>query len=112
MGGIFNNVKHLESIDGNRTWVPTGGKGGTYPIPYTWNLKKKHDVICCRPTKYPWALVIDTLYFSLKRRKNFRLRLRCAKKVVDCLYGTPKMCQVFMVLVDLPSLPHEIGHSF
>ena len=62
-----------------------GGNGGHLPHP--WNLNK-NDVICCRPAKYPnfslapLALAIDTLYFSLKRRKirkNVRLRLRRAK---------------------------------
>ena len=46
----------------------------------------------------PSALALDTLYFSLKRRKkrkDFRLRLRRAEKMVIFLYGAPKTCQLF-----------------
>ena len=62
---------------------PLGGGGQGEGKSSPWNLKK-NDVICCRPKntlKFSLttaALAIDTLYFSLKRRKkrtNCRLRL-------------------------------------
>ena len=31
---------------------------------------EKNDVICCRPTKYPSGLALDTLYVSLKHREK------------------------------------------
>ena len=73
----------------NLTWAPSGGarRGALAP----WKLKK--DVICCRPTKYSTAFALDTLYFSLKRRKithKFSFAPSARRKIVDFLYGAPK----------------------
>ena len=63
-----------------------GGKGGAL-APLPWNLKHmtSYAAVLRKTLKFslaPSALAIDTLYFSLKRRKKrniFRLRLRRAE---------------------------------
>ena len=97
---------HDRSLD---PWAPAGGQGGgTCPPP--WNLKKmtSYAAVLKNTPNFslaPSALALDTLYFSLKRRKkrkNFRLRLRRAEKMVIFWYGAPKTCQLFKVSVVLP----------
>ena len=78
----------------NLTWASSGGakRGALAPL----EVEKK-DVICCRPTKYSTAFALDTLYFSLKRRKithKFSFAPSARRKMVEFLCGAPKTCRL------------------
>ena len=84
-----------------------GGQGGTCP-PLEFEKVTSYAAVLQNTLNFslaPPALALHTLYFSLKRRekrKKCHLRLGRAEKMVDFLYGAPKMCQLFKVLVVLP----------
>ena len=84
-----------------------GRQGGTCPT-LEFAKMTSYSVALQNTLKFslvPSALAIDTLYFSLKRRKKrkiFRLRPGRAEKMVHFWYGTPKTCQIVKVSVVLP----------